>query len=844
MKINRLSYREKYVRIRLGFAGLVGCGLIILATAVPVSAQWTGTLTWNATGNANWDDVNWQLNGSGGNIAFINNAPFTFSGNFDAIGSGTAAGVTLTVLDGATLYDGMVLTSTNLNWGTNNVGTLLSGSTYSFRENWNINTAGVNNAIVGSSDIVAQFTNYSGTVTVSGAQYAKTLLFNGGGNIVLASNSGTLFLAPGPDSGTVVRVQDATNVEIRADIDDRHLAADIKAGMHFRNQGGGTLTLNNNKLTATGGVNFTNNSTSVTAIHNVTIAGGGNLAFSNGTYNFTGITSVASTTNDVQLNGNSTWNIAAGAVVDLTNFSGNNIWLGNNDNSTATINIKGGVNFSKNLHIGNGNNAIGSLTLSGTGQLGADSINVGDNANNAQGRLTLTDTSWINAYNITVGANGNNGAMTLANSASATLNGNLNISTNNGVIGIFSASDNSRLTANNQIGIGNPDGSYAVVNLDGNAKLAAGYFTIANTGNGYAEINLRGNSSLELLSNSFKAIYAGKTGTAVINIYDTASINTATIGDSNDFYLGERGGAGKATLNVYSGTVQLRTGKYLYVNQNNDQNGSEGIINLSGGTIIADSIAFGSTAVTSGSNKAYLNITGGELVLGNFHPLHTGNWNSWQEADPTHTASDTQINLGGGTITLPNGLETSMKMTLTGSGGNIKFNAPGKNMWLNGVVSGTGGLQVRAGTLIISGTGGTAVIDTWTGQTVIDSGATFRVDNYSQLSISLAQLEAEGNRAAFDGAGTLNLTNGIVNIDFSNISGTEWTLFSASLLTGDDLTVGANWLAGFTNEGGGIWTRDAYTFDLSTGILTIPEPSVWTLLMTGAAILALARKRR
>ncbi|MDR2463113.1 MAG: PEP-CTERM sorting domain-containing protein, partial [Verrucomicrobiales bacterium] len=191
---------------------------------------------------------------------------------------------------------------------------------------------------------------------------------------------------------------------------------------------------------------------------------------------------------------------------------------------------------------------------------------------------------------------------------------------------------------------------------------------------------------------------------------------------------------------------------------------------------------------------------------------------------------------GGGKITAVNGLTSNMNMTLTGSNGNIKFSAAGQTIQLGGNLTGRGGLEVSAGTLLLKG-----AANAYDGQTVVDTGATLTLDSTAALTLSLSALETDGNRFAFDGDGYLTL-NGTVNLDFTGATGTEWKLINTSLIA----TMNDNWLAGFTKDSGDdIWTKDGgYTFRLDTGILTIPEPSAWTLLLTGAALLAVLRRRR
>jgi autotransporter-associated beta strand protein len=319
----------------------------------------------------------------------------------------------------------------------------------------------------------------------------------------------------------------------------------------------------------------------------------------------------------------------------------------------------------------------------------------------------------------------------------------------------------------------------------------------------------------------------------------SGSLSTLTVeGDftpnaNSDIFVGAQNTAGaQGTLNVSgTGNVTLAAGKYLYINNNNNSDGSSGIVNIMGGSLTTTGVLFGSANTTVGAGTAQLNITGGQLViLGN--GIHTGGYASAGENDPTHTANDTQINLGGGTIASKSSWTLGMNATLTGSNGNIKFKSindsnASQTITINGVLSGTGGLEVTAGTLLLNGA------NTYKGQTIVSAG-TLTLGNSASLTISLVNLHG---LAAFDGtaSGILNL-NGTVSIDLGGFTG-DYQLVGADLL-GHVNYNNNNWLSGFTKSDN-IWTdANGNTFNSTTGVLqVIPEPSAYLLLVTGVVVL-------
>jgi len=147
--------------------------------------------------------------------------------------------------------------------------------------------------------------------------------------------------------------------------------------------------------------------------------------------------------------------------------------------------------------------------------------------------------------------------------------------------------------------------------------------------------------------------------------------------------------------------------------------------------------------------------------------------------------------------------------------------------------------------------------NTYAGSIILVSRSGRPNNNYSRLTFSDDSrmnfvIGPSGVNNSITGWGTLTL-NGDFYFDLSgagNNHGDTWTIIgmgpSLTVSYGDTFSViGFNRVGGGT--GPGLWLGEAnsvtYTFDTATGILAVPEPSVYGIALVGLAVAALLRRR-
>jgi autotransporter-associated beta strand protein len=353
----------------------------------------------------------------------------------------------------------------------------------------------------------------------------------------------------------------------------------------------------------------------------------------------------------------------------------------------------------------------------------------------------------------------------------------------------------------------------------------------------------------------------------------TLSIQGGTFNDENDFVTG-LAGAATATANVSltGGTLNIASttkrwmviGMYDFVNSNITVDG--GKLNLNTNTDVRFS--------TSGNTGANVFTLKSGAVTSYGDNAHTANGTGVLDLDRSGaTGNNSTFNLNGGTLTIYD-VETFSNTgaavmnfnggTLRATGANAHFVELGgtsqrANVRNGGAVIDSNGFDVTAvesllhsnvngdnavdggltkngnGTLTLAGT------NTYTGNTTINAGT---VDLASTGSLKFA-IGANGVNNKITGGGAAML-EGALNIDLTNAgtaTGNAWTLVDVASPT-YALTFA---IAGFTNQGSGLWRATAnnadYQFSQTTGVLSVvPEPAS----VAGLAIVTggLLRRRR
>jgi hypothetical protein len=376
-----------------------------------------------------------------------------------------------------------------------------------------------------------------------------------------------------------------------------------------------------------------------------------------------------------------------------------------------------------------------------------------------------------------------------------------------------------------------------------NAYINQGSSTV-DTGNGTAFIGYNGGQLVTYTVNDDNAKFSagsvilGRGGSNNAGLFNLKKGTANVIGTGNSILIGFDNS--KGTLLIEGGVFTATNG--LTVINNYNGTGAftlEDSLQIKGGVTTLKGIQLGvdtvNTSVVTGTASLY--VSGGTLNIGA----------SGITAAATST-SVKNINLSGGTIGVADGAtgwSSSLNMVLTqGAGGNVTFDA-GKDISLNnrtitlqGKLTGSGGMNVGGGTVILQGA------NTYAGQTVVSTGAILQLAG--SHTINLASL----TEPMYMLGGELDLSLGSIILNFTGVTptvGQSWSLISGDL-AGLNLGSNANWLSGFTLQEGSIWANgNNYFFDTSNGTLTygvIPEPSTYVMLGIGVLLLAVNSRHR
>ena len=384
------------------------------------------------------------------------------------------------------------------------------------------------------------------------------------------------------------------------------------------------------------------------------------------------------------------------------------------------------------------------------------------------------------------------------------------------------------------------------------ANPGAGYPVangVVNVGGPGASAQLNVNTSAG--NNTGNHLQVSRGGPAVLNIMPGGSVSTLSYISGGTVISGNLritpDSSSQGMVNMSGGTLNLGIGaggtagltsanltSITLFDATSPSATASAIFNLSGGLVGAKSIMIGNGATWSANPTNQVNISGGTLYLDapNIKRLNG-------------TGTNSAINLSGGTIGATASWQPacSVPLNLTNINGNITFQAADAggnpfNISLSGALSGVGGLnKTGGGTLTLSGT------NAYGGTTTVSNGT---------LAVSTLYSPANGPVVVDGSAGTPELSVQVNNVGQNwAVSGLSFNAGSPALdfnygsfapsTTVAPLQVGGNVAFGatpqITVEGSAI---PVGTFPLVTyaGTLSGAVPSVVTLTLSGGSATA------
>lgn len=290
---------------------------------------------------------------------------------------------------------------------------------------------------------------------------------------------------------------------------------------------------------------------------------------------------------------------------------------------------------------------------------------------------------------------------------------------------------------------------------------------------------------------------------------------------------GNGNGAGLGLITVSGGTLNVNPDSIFnsgtngillgHMDNNSGKTDVDGkaMLSLSGGAVNTHGIYFGgSNEPRSGrwaaTSTAALLVSGGTLTLGA----------GGIQKDSIYAMGENLITLSGGVVRARDSfaIDAALAVTLSDANGGVTFDTNGSQITINGEVNGAGGLaKAGNGTLLLGGA------NTYAGDTIVSAGA-LQLDNVNALG----------------GVADLSVwTGAMVNLNYSGTAVIDSLLLDG--VTISNLVIGQGYNHTELNTAlGAVIFSGAGLLSVSA----IPEPSALTLLLTGAALLAVMRRRR
>lgn len=554
------------------------------------------------------------------------------------------------------------------------------------------------------------------------------------------------------------------------------------------------------------------------AIRPSNISGGGSIRKTGpGILTFAGTASSAS--------GSSTLALFAGGLIDVREGT---LRLGNwnsQQNSLAGNLAAVHVAAGATLNIDSTNAAFGSLSGAGSvsgGYYGPRTLTIGgDHASTTFSGAIATNASLYNAQSSPTLAKIGNGALTLTGSVNIRAAFGLEVLSVSGGTAESPGTLNLHLSGPSQIGViesggsgnavsfGNNEGDHVVVDQTGGLIVTPAM----NVGRqGATTYSLGGSGAVNVFDLRFAETgpHAGS-GAVVFNLSGSAEMRviaggTALMGQyyARPLVVNQTGGLFAfyedlaATARGGSGGLAFRSAATAVA------------YNLSGGVLSLPSITRTEAGGGSGGGNAVFNLDGGALQI----------------------TSDA--------FSVPDGEANGLPFfTFNVKEGGVILDPFGKSVVFNVPLRHAGAAALDGGLVVAGANGGSLTLsaaNTYTGDTVVEAGASLVLPASGRLAFSLA---AGGVGTRLRGSGSATLDGAfVIDRSAADLSdGNTWQLVAVSTLSE---TYGETFaLEGFTETGPGVWTLAdgdyVWTFSETTGALVLDAPATATPYSTWAA---------
>ena len=322
---------------------------------------------------------------------------------------------------------------------------------------------------------------------------------------------------------------------------------------------------------------------------NVGNAGQGTLSITNGTYN-AGLTLMVGG----GTGGSGTFSMTGGTV----NVKGNYFNVGNGKDATGVATITGGILSAPGaqIYVGSGESSTGTLSIGGTASVSGTNISVG-NGKLSNGVLSVSGGEVLATGGLYIGNGVSSSGTIYLSGGTLQTNQSLTMSAQSDAQSRLYISGGELIVTNNAIvGRNTAENTQSLIELSGAGKLSiGGYFLLGMGGNGAASLILSDNASA-VIGQQLNAGNAAGSGEITLN-------GNASLSLSNQLNVGSAE-ASNYTLNVNNNAHLTVSGN---INLGNYK--STGIFNMSGGSVVANSVNVGNG---TGSTASF-NITGGAV---------------------------------------------------------------------------------------------------------------------------------------------------------------------------------------------------------------------------------------